>query len=207
MARRIRHLALTPHMGGARRRIGHAGAGRVKSSIMACYSLERWIEIAIRASSCHDYAVCSNSWQFRLWILSLLTAHSALRRLPHVHSCTASIIAARSSICSGSSCSRQPQDHAAVVSLVQCACSAGSSSWCHLCSAGISSSGRQCSSSGRPEGPDATRPLQTPAKIYTTARPCFEVLAGTTRTRTSLGGKRGLEPVHRGRSRRRSARD
>jgi hypothetical protein len=47
---------------------------------MACYGLERWIKIEVRASTCHDYAVCSNSWQFRLWIPSLLTAHSALRR-------------------------------------------------------------------------------------------------------------------------------
>ena len=113
---------------------------------MAFYGLERRIKIEVMASSCHDYAVCSISWQFRLWlwILSLLTAHGALRRLPHVHSCTTSVIAARSSICSGSSRSRQPQEHAAVVQLVQCACSAGSSSWSHLCSAGSSSSGRPC---------------------------------------------------------------
>ena len=113
---------------------------------MAYYVLERWIKIEVMASSCHDYAVCSNSWQFslRLWIFSLLTAHRALRRLPQIHSCTTSVIAARSSICSGSSCSRQPHEHAAVVQLVQCACSARSSSWCHLCSAGSSSSGRPC---------------------------------------------------------------
>ena len=41
---------------------------------------------------------------------SLHTAvNGALRRSPHVHSCTTSVTAARISICSGSSCSRQPQ--------------------------------------------------------------------------------------------------
>ena len=99
----------------------HAGAGRVKSCVMACYGLERWSKIAVMSSTCHDYVVCSNSWQFRLWILSLLTAHCTLRSLSHVHSCTTSVITARSSICSGSSCSRQPQKHVASVSCVQSA--------------------------------------------------------------------------------------
>ena len=99
----------------------HAVAGRVKSCVMACYGLERWSKIAVMSSRCHDYVVCSNSWQFRLWILSLLTAHGALRTLSHVHSCTTSVITARSSICSGSSCSRQPQKHVAAGSHVQSA--------------------------------------------------------------------------------------
>jgi hypothetical protein len=55
---------------------------------MACYGLECWSKIAVMSSRCHDYVVCSNSWQFRLWTLSLLTAHGALRTLSHVHSCT-----------------------------------------------------------------------------------------------------------------------
>ena len=88
---------------------------------MACYGLERWSKIAVMSSTCHDYVVCCNSWQFRLWILSLLTAHGALRTLSHVHSCTTSVITARSSICSGSSCSRQPQKHVAAVSHVHSA--------------------------------------------------------------------------------------
>ena len=46
---------------------------------MACYGLERWSKIAVMSSTCHDYVVCCNSWQFRLWILSLLTAHGAVR--------------------------------------------------------------------------------------------------------------------------------
>ena len=88
---------------------------------MACYGLERWSKIAVMSSTCHDYVVCCNSWQFRLWILSLLTAHGALRTLSHVHSCTTSVITARSSICSGSRYSRQPHKYVAAVSHVQSA--------------------------------------------------------------------------------------
>ena len=75
--------------------------------------LERWIKIAVMSSICHDYVVCSNSWQFRPFILSLLSEHSismrfaqiAMRaRLHHNH------IGHRSQeFNSGSSCSSQPQ--------------------------------------------------------------------------------------------------
>ena len=115
---------------------------------MAYYVLERWIKIEVMASSCHDYAVCSNSLQFRLWLwIFYCPQHHCTRRFAQVASRSQLhyiVIAARSSICSGSSCSRQPQEHEAVVQLGQCACSARSSSWCHLCSAGSSSIGRPC---------------------------------------------------------------
>ena len=43
---------------------------------MACSGLKRWIKIALTSSTCQNYVVCSNSWQFRRWTLSL-TAHTA----------------------------------------------------------------------------------------------------------------------------------
>ena len=86
----------------------HAGAGRVKSGIMACSGLKRWIKIALTSSTCQNYVVCSNSWQFRRWTLSL-TAHTACR-YAFADCLTAhhqdSGITARSSFCSGSSCSK-----------------------------------------------------------------------------------------------------
>jgi hypothetical protein len=106
---------------------------------LCCHGLALWIKIVEMSSICHDYVVCSNSWQFRPWILSLLSAHSFSMRFSYadlaaraesrsqLHYRTA-VIAARSSIVAGSSCSRQPQKHAAAMSLVQRACSAGSSS-------------------------------------------------------------------------------
>jgi hypothetical protein len=62
----------------------HAGAGRVMSGIMACYTLAHWIKIVEMSSICHDYVVCSNSWQFRPWILSLLIAHSFSMRFTQI---------------------------------------------------------------------------------------------------------------------------
>ena len=87
----------------------------------AVNGLECWSKIAVMSSRCHDYVVCSNSWQFRLWTRSLLTAHGALRTLSHVHSCTTSVITARSSICSGSMYSLQPHKYVAAVPHVQSA--------------------------------------------------------------------------------------
>ena len=96
----------------------HARAGRVKSGIVACYGLEDWIQIVEMSSIRHDYVVRGNSWQFRPWIISLLSAHSSAltalgaeqsSRKSRVTFTAASVIAARSSIVSGSSCSRQPQ--------------------------------------------------------------------------------------------------
>ena len=52
------------------------------------------------------------------------------------HSCTTSVIAARSSACAGSSCSRLPRQHATTVSLTALAVLAAASARCHLCSAG-----------------------------------------------------------------------
>ena len=46
--------------------------------------LERWIKIAVMSSICHDYVVCSNSWQFRPCILSLLSAHSISMRFAQI---------------------------------------------------------------------------------------------------------------------------
>ena len=82
------------------------------------YGLEDWIQIVEMSSICHDYVVRGNSWQFRPWIISLLSAHSSAltalgaeqsSRKSRVTFTAASVITARSSIVSGSSCSRQPQ--------------------------------------------------------------------------------------------------
>jgi hypothetical protein len=49
--------------------------------IMACgYGPERWIGITKMSSLCLDYVVFSNSWLFRSWMLSLISAHSIFMR-------------------------------------------------------------------------------------------------------------------------------
>ena len=63
------------------------GAGYLHTQArVTCYGLERWINIAVISSICHDYVVCSNSWQFRPCILSLLSAHSISMRFAQIAS-------------------------------------------------------------------------------------------------------------------------
>ena len=106
----------------------HAGAGRVKSGIVACYGLEDWIQIVEMSSIRHDYVVRGNSWQFRPWIISLLSAHSSalIARLAQNN------LAARAE-----SRSQLPQSSQPGVQLFQAPAVLGSHSSmqqpCHLC--------------------------------------------------------------------------
>jgi hypothetical protein len=106
----------------------HARAGRVKSGIVACYGLEDWIQIVEMSSIRHDYVVRGNSWQFRPWIISLLSAHSSalIARLAQNN------LAARAE-----SRSQLPQSSQPGVQLFQAPAVLGSHSSmqqpCHLC--------------------------------------------------------------------------
>ena len=110
----------------------HARAGRVKSGIVACYGLEDWIQILEMSSIRHDYVVRGNSWQFRPWIISLLSAHSsaltALSRLAQAQNNLAARAESRSQL---------PQSSQPGVQLFQAPAVLGSHSSmqqpCHLC--------------------------------------------------------------------------